>query len=303
MKRWRATPFAISSIAIHLLIGGAALRWYVLGYPMPDWLDRKLPATGTQQRITYVSTGGGRGPTARASNVAAGAAKRGKVAEPKRLVAPVVVPDGLPVAPTSAVVEDAGANGTEAGTGAGGTAAAGAIEGMRPALVDGRLYGPPPRGLGGPEPLNSKQRIDSVIGERFLRYRDSIVAVGMASAGQRQPGDWTYSDKNGRKWGVDQQYIRLGPVSIPTALLAMLPLNSNAPSPAMYESRRIANLSAEIQFNVSRAMTQEDFNAAVRRTRERKDRERGEAQRGRPGGGPGTQPGVQPSIAYPAATP
>lgn len=303
MRRWRATPFAISSIAIHLLIGGAALRWYVLGYPMPDWFNVKQPADGTQQRITYIRTGGSRGPTARASNVAAGAAKRGKAAEPKRLVAPVEVPNGLPVAPTIAVVEDAGANGSEAGTGAGGTAAAGAVEGMRPALADGRLYGPPPRGLGGPEPLTSKQRVDSVIGERFLRYRDSIVAVGMASAGHRQPGDWTYSDKSGRKWGIDQQFIRLGPVSIPTALLAMLPLNSNAPSPSMYESRRISNLSAEIQFNVSRAMTQEDFNAAVRRTRERKDRERSDVQKSRRGDGPGTQPSVQPNIAYPASAP
>ncbi len=297
MKLGRSTAPAGLSVAIHAVIIGAALRWAVLGYPMPDWLASKGEPPA-EQRIQYVRTGGGGGPTARSSQVAAGAAKKGKAAEEKKLIAPVEVPNGVPGAIPAPVVDAGGANATEAGTGAGGSAMSGAIEGMRPALADGRLYGPPPRGLSGPEPLTGKQRVDSVIGERFARYRDSIVAVQMAAAGRRDPHDWTYKDKSGRQWGMDQQYIRLGPVSIPTALLALLPLNQNAPSPTMYESRRIANLSQEIQFNVSRAMTQEDFNTAVRRTRERKDRERSELIK-RKGADQPVYPAVIPQVATP----
>ncbi|MBI3792238.1 MAG: hypothetical protein HY275_15350 [Gemmatimonadetes bacterium] len=293
----RPSASAALSVAIHAAIIGAALRWAVLGYPLPTWMVSKGDEP-VQQRITYLRTGGGSGPVARASNVAAGAAKKGKAAEEKRLIAPVEVPNGIAAAPAAPVAEEGGANAKESGTGAGGSAMSGAIEGMRPALTDGRLYGPPPRGLGGPEPLTGKQRADSVIGEAFGRYRDSITAVQMANAGKRDPRDWTYKDKSGRQWGMDPSYIRLGPVSIPTALLALLPLNSNAPSPSMYESRRIAQLSQEIQFNVSRAMTQEDFNAAVRRTRERKDRERSEQMK-KKGSDVPVYPAVQPAVATP----
>jgi hypothetical protein len=296
VKFGRTPASAALSVGIHAVIIGAALRWAVLGYPMPEWLRSKGEAP-TEQRITFVRSGGGGGPTARASQVAAGAAKKGKASEEKKLIAPVEVPNGVAASIPAPVTDAGGANANDAGTGAGGTAMSGAIEGMRPALADGRLYGPPPRGLSGPEPLTSKQRVDSVIGERFARYRDSIVAVQMAASGRRDPHDWTYKDKSGRQWGMDQQYIRLGPVSIPTALLALLPLNQNAPSPTMYESRRIANLSQEIQFNVSRAMTQEDFNTAVRRTRERKDRERSEQRK--KGSEQPVYPAVIPSVATP----
>ncbi len=297
MSFTRPSASAVLSVTIHAAIIGAALRWAVLGYPMPDWLDRKGDPPKSE-RITFVRSGGGGGPVARASQVAAGAAKKGKAAEEKKLIAPIDVPNGVAAALPAPVTDEGGANAKEAGTGAGGTAMSGAIEGMRPALADGRLYGPPPRGLGGPEPLTGKQRVDSVIGERFTRYRDSIVQAQIIASGQRDPRDWTLRDKSGRQWGMDAQYIRLGPVSIPTALLALLPLNQNAPSPTMYESRRIANLSQEIQFNVSRAMTQEDFNAAVRRTRERKDRERSD-QLKRRGSDVQVYPAVQPSVATP----
>jgi hypothetical protein len=301
MRLRRPSASAAVSVAIHALLISGALRWYVLGYPMPDWFNTKSEQP-TTQRITFIRTGPSSGPTARSSQVAAGAAKRGKAAEEKKLVAPVEVPNGVPT-PPAATADAGGANGAEAGTGAGGSAMAGAIEGMRPALADGRLYGPPPRGLGGPEPLSARGRVDSVIGSVFGRYRDSVAAAQAIAAGQRDPRDWTYKDKNGRSWGMDPQFIRLGPVSIPTALLALLPLNQNAPSPQMYEARRIAQLSQEIQFNVSRAMTQEDFNAAVRRTRERKDRERAEAMKKRPGDPtPPVYPAVQPQVV-PGATP
>ena len=43
-------------------------------------------------------------------------------------------------------------------------------------------------------------------------------------------GDWTVG-KDGQKYGIDQQYIRLGRFQIPTALLALLPINQHAGEP------------------------------------------------------------------------
>ena len=38
------------------------------------------------------------------------------------------------------------------------------------------------------------------------------------------PGDWT-TEKDGKKYGIDQQRIYIGDVSIPTSILALLPVN------------------------------------------------------------------------------
>ena len=69
-------------------------------------------------------------------------------------------------------------------------------------------------------PKTVAQTIDSIIGVAIAPYNDSVAAA----AQKRDPTDWTVN-KGGYKWGIDRQAIRLGPVSIPTALLAMLPLN------------------------------------------------------------------------------
>ena len=272
MKAERTAP-AATSFVIHVLVAAAVLRWYTLGYPLPDFLKHTEPPP-KQETIRFVRTGGGStsGVTRLASS---GPRKTGKPAEAKKLIAPVEVPSG--VAAALPAVDAGGANGETAGVGAGGDGSMGALDGMRPQLSDGRLY-VIPRGLTGPEPLNSKQRVDSVIGERFARYRDSIAEVQMAHAGERQPGDWTVKTKDGKKWGIDPQYIRLGNFSIPTNLLALLPLNIQGNVPQYYENRRIAGMSAEIRDQAIRLKSDDDFNSAVRRIRERKDKERSATQ-------------------------
>ncbi|MBI2796921.1 MAG: hypothetical protein HYX65_09475 [Gemmatimonadetes bacterium] len=274
MKAQRAVP-ALVSFTIHVIVGGAALQWYILGYPLPDFL-RRTTVEAPQQRVQFIRVGGGsRNGVTRVAQP--GSRKAGKPAIEKQLVAPVEVPTGIAVAPAAPPVEAGGVEGVEKGVGAGGDAPSGVLDGMRPALADGRVY-TIPRGLGGPEPLGPKQRVDSVIGERFAAYRDSIAQAHMLAAGERQPGDWTMTTKNGKKWGIDPQYIRLGNFSIPTTLLALLPLNVQGNGPQFYESRRIAGLSAEIRDQAVRLKTDDDFNTAVKRVRERKDRERAASQ-------------------------
>ena len=272
MKGARTAP-AATSVVIHVVVAAAVLRWYTLGYPMPDFFEHTHPVP-KQETIRFVRTGVGstNGVTRLAQG---GARKAGKPAEEKRLIAPVDVPTGLAAAPPA--VDVGGANGETAGAGAGGDGSSGVLDGMRPQLSDGRVY-VIPRGLTGPPELNSKQRVDSVIGDRFARYRDSIAEVQIAHAGDRQPGDWTVKTKDGKKWGIDPQFIRLGNFSIPTTLLALLPLNVQGNGPHYYESRRIAALSSEIRDQALQLKNDDDFSSAVKRIRERKDKERAASQ-------------------------
>jgi hypothetical protein len=93
----------------------------------------------------------------------------------------------------------------------------------------------------------------------------------------RKPGDWTF-EKNGKKYGVDEKYIRLGKISIPTAILALLPINTTG-NPTMNDRNKLQNqLHADIFWNAQRGMNEADFKKAVRSIRERKERER-EAQK------------------------
>src|SRR6185437_11565989 len=94
----------------------------------------------------------------------------------------------------------------------------GPSRGVRPSYSDGRLWTPPAGIVETPKTV--AQTIDSLIAEGIAPYNDSVAAA----ARRRDPTDWTI-EKGGYKWGIDKRAIRLGPVSIPTALLAMLPLN------------------------------------------------------------------------------
>ena len=90
----------------------------------------------------------------------------------------------------------------------------------------------------------------------------------------RADGDWSWNGKDGKKYGIDQKYIHLGNFSIPTALLALLPLNVQG-NPSTYENaKRIGMIRAEILEQAARTARDEEFNQAVKELRERKQKER-----------------------------
>jgi hypothetical protein len=121
--------------------------------------------------------------------------------------------------------------------------------------------------------LSPKQRIDSVIASRIQEFQDSI---RIADGSKRDPTDWTF-EKGGQKWGMDSKYIRLGPLSIPTALLGLLPMNNAALQGNVFAAERARQQNAwsrEIAEQAQRAMNEDEFRTAVKRLRERKERER-----------------------------
>jgi len=217
------------------------------------------------ERIQYIqvaqpageSSGGGRTETPPASSA------------PAPLQAPTEVPATIPepAPPDSSRSQAAGATG--AGDGRDG---AGPAAGVAPQLPDSRLA-LAPRALGRVQ-RSTVQQVDSIVELVVGIVRDSI-AIAEA---ERKPGDWTKTDKNGRVWGWDPQgNIRLGKFTIPGALLALLPLNMSGPVSPI-EQRSLAYIRRDIMENAQRSINEDEFRAAVKRIRERKERERREGQ-------------------------
>jgi len=124
-------------------------------------------------------------------------------------------------------------------------------------------------------PPTVKQTLDSLIAEGIAPYNDSVAAA----AQRRDPTDWTV-EKGGYKWGIDRSAIRLGPVSIPTALLAMLPLNITGNPTTIQRDRAFASMNRDITWHAQQAINEADFMKAVRSIRVRKERERAAALAG-----------------------
>jgi hypothetical protein len=119
-------------------------------------------------------------------------------------------------------------------------------------------------------PLSRADTLRAMLQQRVIALMDSL--SGLPSDRGRQ-GDWTV-DRNGRKYGIDGQFIRLGKFSIPTGLLALLPMNVQSNPIAMERARRLSMMREEIQSQAARSIRDEEFRAAVKALRERKERER-----------------------------
>lgn len=151
----------------------------------------------------------------------------------------------------------------------------GPTRGVRPSYNDPRLWLPTgPVVIAPMQPTTRAESLHTLLADRIRVLNDSLA---LANGNQRAPGDWTFT-KGGKKYGIDQQYIRLGKFSIPTAVLSMLPLNVQANPVAMERQRTMSLMSREIAEQAARVSRNDDFRAAVRALRERKDRERREAQ-------------------------
>jgi hypothetical protein len=128
-----------------------------------------------------------------------------------------------------------------------------------------------------PPALTGDAKLDSAIGARVMAYRDSVATYAI-QPNKFERGDWTVG-KDGNKYGIDKQFIRLGKFSIPTALLGLLPMNQQG-NPIAYErEKRLAMMRNEILEQASQAMNEDEFRRAVKAIRERKEKERKELEK------------------------
>jgi len=98
------------------------------------------------------------------------------------------------------------------------------------------------------------------------------VSANTYSPNKFERGDWTV-EKNGKKYGIDQQYIRLGKFSIPTALLALLPFNAQTNPTVADRNRQQMAMRMDIMEHAQMSLNEEEFRRAVKAIRERKERE------------------------------
>ena len=259
--KYRPSGSLFVSIAIHIVVGAGLIYILSLPYPLRELIRREKASSVPAERIGFIAlpeqgeprpgrSGGDGRPTSTPA------------AQPE-IVAPSVVPEGIPEPPAEQPQPEGG-SGPVVGRG-------GPLRGIVPSYSDPRLWSGPSAEVVAPK--SASERLDSVIVAEVQTHLDSVAA----NTPGRRPTDWTF-ERNGKKYGLDENKIHLGSFSIPSAILALLPLNAQA-NPTAYERERSLNaMRQDIQYHAQRAMNDDEFRERVKRIRERKERERREAE-------------------------
>lgn len=260
MAERRPSGSLVFSILVHVAVG-AALANAAFHYDFSA-LNGPRPVPAPVEHVTYVAVapaGGALGSTTGGVPAKATTPQRG-------LVAPVRVPTSVVPAPAPVGGTPGGAVG---GKGVGG--GAGAATGVVPADPDPRLSANAHEF--DPVPKTHAQRVDSTVRALVFAYNDSV-AKAAANAG-RKPGDWTF-ERDGKKWGMDGKNIYLGKFAIPSAVLAALPLHIQGNPGETIADRLVTTRRGEVLEHAESQYHDLEFKDAVKRIRERKDRERRE---------------------------
>ena len=262
VTRRRLSPSFLVSLGVHAVVAIALMQMLILN---GDYSTKPKPSTAREQRVGFVRLPQP-GVTRPTPGQSGGDGRPFKSRE-VHVVAPTTVPTTVP-APSAPVAKTNDSEGAGPIVGTGGPS-----RGVRPQYTDPRVWEPPGQVVAAPKTV--AQTIDSLIADAIAPYNDSVAAV----AQRRDPADWTVQ-KGGYKWGIDKRTIHLGPFSIPTALLAMLPLNIQGNPTTMERDRSFAAMNRDISVHAQQAINEADFMKAVRSIRERKERERAAALAG-----------------------
>lgn len=259
MNRRRPSGSLLLSLAVHGLVAVLLLN-IVFHYDFSSLRQAREPAPPVEQ-ITYIAVmpgGGALGGTSSGAPARAEQPSRGLVAPPR---VPTVMPTPQPSGGTP--------GGVIGGTGVGG--GVGPTSGIVPADPDPRLVADPRQFF--PVPKTQAQRTDSAVHAIIFAYNDSVARA--AAAAGREPGDWTF-EKGGKKWGLDGRNIYLGKFAIPSAVLAALPLRIQGNPGEALNDRLVGTRRGEVAEHAASQYHDVEFKDAVKRIRERKDRERRE---------------------------
>ncbi len=139
-----------------------------------------------------------------------------------------------------------------------------AAERLQPTLGDARLWAPLDREY---TDLSDEERAELLLRGMIRSWNDSV-AVAAALSGRAT--DWTYTDDQGRRWGLSPGRLHLGDFSIP------LPFSFEVPPPGRREAlaRRQWEID-DLTRGAAAAEIRETWAERAREIRERMDRERG----------------------------
>jgi hypothetical protein len=259
VKTRRPSGSLLLSVAVHAVVAVVLLNM-AFHYDIIS-LTRPGAPEPTVERVTYVQVAPSPGGGALGGS---GGGTAAKAAHPSRgLIAPASVPTSVATPQPAAGTP----GGVEGGTGTGG--GVGPATGIVPGIADPRLSVDPRQFY--PVPKTQAQRTDSAVQAIIFAYNDSVAKA----SGGRKPGDWTF-EKGGGKWGVDGSKIYLGKFAIPSAVLAALPLRVQGNPGESLNDRLVGTHRGEIAEHAASQYHDVEFKDAVKRIRERKDRERRE---------------------------
>lgn len=138
-----------------------------------------------------------------------------------------------------------------------------AADRLRPGLVDPRLWERPDAP---PPPVKTDlDRARERVYARLNMINDSLAAEGAAAS---RATDWTFTDKDGKKWGVSPGKVHLGGVTLP------LPFGFSPPPDQAKANRERASRAGEIKDHADRARVRGTFEEQAKATRAERDRER-----------------------------
>ena len=248
------------SIAIHVVVF-AVLATITFTYPPSLFVTKPDPVEAVAVRYVPLKP-------------------RSEQSAPRRAAARPTAPAPLPAVtsiPATVPAPSAPLSPATTAIGAGGSTAVAAGDpgigfGIRPGIPDGRLATNPssiPR-----VPETDGQQAERALAAIYGQYLDSARAQMSRDSATRKPGDWSWGGKDGAKWGWDDKGIHVGGITIPNIVLAALPMNVG-PSMSPVDVRARDFVRSDIQSHAG-LMTQDEFKAAVRRVRDRVDRERRE---------------------------
>ncbi len=275
MKRRLNGPLFVSA-AIHVVVGTAILHAIIAPRYFTDLFVRPAAVEEPKERIRYVEMPASIVAEAPRSE---GPIRSGVVPAPPPLVAPTSIPTAIPPAATVATptVPPTGAVG---GTGTGDPGGKGSVS-VTPAYNDPRIWNTP-SGFAVPTPTRAEE-LEDYLARGIQQHLDSIGAIPKG----RDPGDWT-KEIGGRKYGMDSKWVYVGPVKVPSFLLAAIPMKVQANPTVTDRNRRINEMSAEIEERRSLELDSRDeigrINARMDRQRAAKLKEKKASGTGTPGG-------------------
>ena len=137
-----------------------------------------------------------------------------------------------------------------------------AAERLRPNVQDRRLWAPLPEEY---TRLTLEQREELLLAGRLEEWYDSLQAAQAANAAWT---DWTFTDSDGRRWGISEGQLHLGGLTLP------LPTFGTAPG----EARERAWQAGELARQQNAMSVQQTVKERMEAIRARRDRERAAQQ-------------------------
>ncbi len=121
-------------------------------------------------------------------------------------------------------------------------------------------------------PLVLAADLDSLIMERLFAF---LAIVPPDSFATPDSPEWT-REIGGKKYGIDQKWVHLGDIKLPTALLALLPIPQTGNVFQAREARNTQRIREEIVENAERMEDMADIRRYIRELRARREAERAE---------------------------